>query len=66
MKKEDKRAADCCREVSLCFCLYVVVGMATWSEAAGPPDLARTNPQMWSSCFRSLCWGARREELHQG
>lgn len=45
----------------LCVCVYVV-GMATWSETAGPPDLSRTpHPgfpsQMWSSCLRSLCWG---------
>lgn len=45
LKKEDKRAADCCREVFLCFGLYVVVGMATWSEAdrtTGPHQKKKT------------------------
>lgn len=47
LKKEDKRAADCCREVFLCFGLYVVVGMATWSEAdrTTGPHQKKKNPR---------------------
>lgn len=46
--KEGKGAPDCCRQLSLCACVYAV-GMATWSDTVRPPDLPR-NPLPLPRC----------------
>lgn len=51
--------------VSLCvFCWHGDLVRDCWTT--GPPQKTPPFPQMCSSCLGSLCWGARREELHQG